>query len=106
MVRLNLEGIWIDIGDFDFEMKWKHPINNNLKGESSTYSTDITAPLTENNRKAFDYKVFTSSTKTNRYLYGAMYINGTIMNVRCYIKTFKSDSVVFFVEQFLKVVLS
>lgn len=102
MVRLNLEGVWIDIGDFDFEMKWKHPINNNLKGESSTYSTDITAPLTENNRKAFDYKVFTASSKTNRYSYGAMYINGTIMNVRCYIKTFKSDSVVFFVEQFLK----
>jgi len=102
MVRLNLEGIWVDLSDFEFEMKWKHPINNNLKGESTTYSTDITAPLTANNRLAFDYGAFTVSKKTNRYLYGIMYVNGTAMNIRCYVKSFKSDSVIFYVEQFLK----
>lgn len=102
MVRLNLQGVWIDFDDFDIEIKWQHPIKNSLKGDSSTYSTDITVPLSENNRLAFDYKIFTDSTKTNKYLYGYLYINGTAMRVRCYIVSFSSDSVVFYLEQYLK----
>ena len=100
MVRLNLEGIWIDLNDQEFELKWKHPIQNSLKGENSTYSTDITCALTENNRLAFDYKIFTSSSKTNRYLYGVLYVNNTAMRVRCYIKGFSLTSVKFYLEQF------
>ena len=100
MVRLNLEGIWIDLNDQDFELKWKHPIQNSLKGENSTYSTDITCALTGNNRLAFDYKIFTSSSKTNRYLYGVLYVNNTAMRVRCYIKGFSLTSVKFYLEQF------
>ena len=100
MVRLNLEGIWIDLNDQEFELKWKHPIQNSLKGENSTYSTDITCALTENNRLAFDYKIFTSSSKTNRYLYGVLYVNNTAVRVRCYIKGFSLTSVKFYLEQF------
>ena len=100
MVRLNLEGIWIDLNNQEFELKWKHPIQNSLKGENSTYSTDITCALTENNRLAFDYKIFTSSSKTNRYLYGVLYVNNTAMRVRCYIKGFSLTSVKFYLEQF------
>lgn len=100
MVRLNLEGIWIDLNDQEFELKWKHPIQNSLKGENSTYSTDITCALTENNRLAFDYKIFTASSKTNRYLYGVLYVNNTAMRVRCYIKGFSLTSVKFYLEQF------
>lgn len=100
MVRLNLEGIWIDLNDQEFELKWKHPIQNSLKGESSTYSTDIVAALTENNRLAFDWKIFTESSKTNKYLYGALYVNNTSMRVRCYIKQFLPTSVKFYLEQF------
>lgn len=100
MVRLNLEGIWIDLNDQEFELKWKHPIQNSLKGENSTYSTDITCALTENNRLAFDYKIFTSSSKTNRYLYGVLYVNNTAIRVRCYIKGFSLTSVKFYLEQF------
>ena len=100
MVRLNLEGIWIDLDDQEFELKWKHPIQNSLKGENSTYSTDITCALTENNRLAFDYKIFTASSKTNRYLYGVLYVNNTAMRVRCYIKEFSLTSVKFYLEQF------
>lgn len=102
MVRLNLQGVWIDFNDFDIEIKWKHPIKNSLKGDSSTYSTDITAPLSENNRLAFDYKIFGDSTKTNKYLYGYLYINGTAMRVRCYIVSFSSTDVVFYLEQYMK----
>lgn len=102
MVRLNLQGVWIDFNDFDIEIKWQHPIKNSLKGDSSTYSTDITAPLSENNRLAFDYKIFTDSTKTNKYLYGYLYINGTAMRVRCYIVSFSSTDVVFYLEQYMK----
>ena len=102
MVRLNLEGIWIDLNDQEFELKWKHPIQNSLKGENSTYSTDITCALTENNRLAFDYKIFTSSSKTNRYLYGVLYVNDTAMRVRCYIKGFSLTSVKFYLEQFIQ----
>lgn len=100
MVRLNLEGIWIDLNDQEFELKWKHPIQNSLKGESSTYSTDITAALTKNNRLAFDYKIFTESSKTNKYIYGTLYVNNTSMRVRCYIKEFSLTSVKFYLEQF------
>jgi len=100
MVRLNLEGIWIDLDNQEFELKWKHPIQNSLKGESSTYSTDITAALTENNREASDYKVFSDSAKTNKYLYGALYVNGTSMRVRAYIKEFSPTSIKFYLEQF------
>jgi len=100
MVRLNLEGIWIDLDNQEFELKWKHPIQNSLKGESSTYSTDITAALTENNREASDYKVFSDSAKTNKYLYGALYVNGTSMRVRAYIKEFSPISIKFYLEQF------
>ena len=100
MVRLNLEGIWIDLNDQEFELKWKHPIQNSLKGENSTYSTDIACALTENNRLTFDYKIFTSSSKTNRYLYGVLYVNNTAMRVRCYIKGFSLTYVKFYLEQF------
>lgn len=100
MVRLILEGIWIDLNDQEFELKWKHPIQNSLKGESSTYSTDITALLTQNNRSASDYKIFTESIKTNKYLYGVLYVNNTSMPVRAYIKAFTATSIKFYLEQF------
>jgi len=101
MVRLNLEGIWIDLTDQEFELKWKHPIQNSLKGESSTYSTDISASLTENNRIASDYNIFLESVKTNKYIYGALYMNGTMLRVRCYIKEFSPTYIKFYLEQFL-----
>jgi hypothetical protein len=100
MVRLQIGGIWIDMNEFDFELKWKHPIQNNLKGESSTYSTDMTVPLTTNNKTAFDYKIFLESGKTNKYLYGQLIVNGSTMPVRCYIQNFSSNGIKFYLEQF------
>ena len=101
MVRLNLQGFWIDLLNPTFELKWKHPIQNSLNGSNSTYSTDITAPLTTNNRLAFDYKIFTESAKTNIYLYGVLYVNGTAMRVRAFVRNFASDGITFYLEQFL-----
>ena len=66
MVRLNLQGVWLDLSNFVFEMKWKHPISTSLVGESATYSTDITVPLSPEARALFDYQIFTKSTKTNK----------------------------------------
>ena len=102
MVRLNLEGFWIDLSDQDFELKWKHPIQNNLKGESTTYSTDISVSLTQTNIQASDYHIFTDSSKTNKYLYGVLYVNGTSMRIRCYIKEFSPTAIKFYLEQFRK----
>jgi hypothetical protein len=102
MVRLQIGGIGIDMNEFDFELKWKHPIQNNLKGESSTYSTDITVPLTANNKTAFDYKIFLESGKTNKYLYGQLIVNGSTMPVRCYIQNFSNSGIKFYLEQFRK----
>lgn len=101
MIRLNLSGVWVDLVNPEFEMKWKHPIQNSLKGESSTYSTDLTVPLTKNNKIAFDYKIFGTSTKTNIYLYGTLFVNGMAMRVRCYVREFSSKGITFFLEQFI-----
>lgn len=100
MVRLQIGGIWIDLNDFIFELKWKHPIQNLLKGESSTYSTDMTVPLTANNKLAFDYQIFLNSGNTNKYLYGQLVVNGSILPVRCYVKSFSSSGISFYLEQF------
>ena len=106
MVRLNLEGFWIDLNDQEFELKWKHPIQTSLKGENTTYSTDITVSLTETNIQASDYKIFTDSQQTNKYLYGVLYINGADMRIRCYIKEFSPTSIKFYLEQFRKGTIS
>ena len=101
MTRLFIQGVWIDLNDFTFEMKWKHPISTSLIGENSNYSTDIIVPLTSNNRRAFDYNVFGNSSKTNKYIYGTFYANGASYPVRCTIKSFQNNTITFVMEQFL-----
>lgn len=101
MVRIQLEGTFIDIGDFEFELKWKHPITTSLIGQSTDYSTDITIDLTEPNRKASDYKILRQSSKTNKWIYGSMWINGDFMPIRAYVKKFTNTQIVFYLQRFI-----
>lgn len=101
MVRIQLEGTFIDIGDFEFELKWKHPITTSLVGQSTDYSTDITIDLTEPNRKASDYKILRQSSKTNKWIYGLMWINGDFMPIRAYVKKFTNTQIVFYLQRFI-----
>jgi hypothetical protein len=101
MVRIQLEGTFIDIGDFEFELKWKHPITTSLIGQSTDYSTDITIDLTKPNRKASDYRILRQSSKTNKWIYGSMWINGDFMPIRAYVKKFTNMQIVFYLQRFI-----
>lgn len=100
MIRLYLEGTYIDLTDLKFEIKWKHPVMTSLIGESTDYSTDIEIDLSKNNRLVTDYKILQDSTKTNKWLYGHLFVNGEQMAVRVYVKSFTKTKIVIFLQKY------